>query len=244
MQNKIIGIIPARYNSTRFLGKLLYKIGSKTLLHHTYENAKSCTIFDELYIATEDEIIKKEANNIKAKCIMTNKCSSGTHRIIEALKNNVKLQESDIIVNIQGDHPIIASNTINQIVNILINDKIAVASTAIVKINYEIASSPNHVKCVLDNNQNALYFSRSLIPYSKNPKEINYYYHIGLYAYKTSFLYELANLEDTIFQRSEDLEQLKILEHGYKMKVALVDDIPLGVDVFEDVKRVEKILCQ
>jgi 3-deoxy-manno-octulosonate cytidylyltransferase (CMP-KDO synthetase) len=244
MKSKIIGIIPARYNSSRFLGKLLYKIGSKTLLHHTYENAKLCPILNELYIATEDEVIKKEATNIKAKCIMTNKCSSGTHRIIDALKNNTKLQDSKIIVNIQGDHPKIAPATISKAVNILADDDAAVASTAVIKVNYEIASSFNHVKCVFDNNQNALYFSRSLVPYSKTPGDTSYYYHIGLYAYKTSFLYELATLEDTALQKLEDLEQLKILEHGYKMKVALVDDMPLGVDVFEDVKKVEKILCQ
>lgn len=244
MKNKIIGIIPARYNSTRFLGKLLYKIGSKSLLQHTYENAKLCHIFDELYIATEDEIIKSEADRINAKCLMTNICSNGTHRIIDALKTNKKLQESDIIVNIQGDHPKILPNTIKQIVEILSSDQTAAASTAVTKITYYDASSPNTVKCVFDNNQNALYFSRSLIPHSKNPKETTYYYHIGLYAYKTSFLYKLDKLQDSFLQKKEDLEQLKILENGYKMKVALVDDMPLGIDVFEDVKKVEKILCQ
>lgn len=244
MKNKIIGIIPARYNSTRFLGKLLYKIGSKTLLQHTYDNTKSCSVLDELYIATEDEIIEKEAANINAKCIKTGKCLNGTHRIIDALKNNPELQDSKIIVNIQGDHPKIASSTIKKIVDILINDNSAVASTAVTQINYETAINPNHVKCVFDKKQNALYFSRALIPYSKNPEDENYYYHIGLYAYKTSFLYELFNLKDTNLQKSEDLEQLKILENGYKMKIALVDDMPLGVDVFDDVKKVEKILCQ
>jgi len=244
MKNKIIGIIPARYNSKRFLGKLLYKINSKTLLQHTYENAKSCDFFDELYIATEDEAIKTEANKIKAKCIMTKKCSSGTNRIIEAFKNNFELQNSEILVNIQGDHPKISSNTINQIINILKNDKTAVCSTAVIKTNYEIASLSNHVKCVFDNNKNALYFSRALIPYSKNPNKINYYYHIGVYAYKTSFLYEFANLKNTKLEKTENLEQLKILEHGYKMKITIVDDMPISVDIFEDIKRVEKVLCQ
>lgn len=244
MRNKIIGIIPARYNSTRFLGKLLYKIGSKTLLQHTYDNAKSCLLLDKLYIATEDEIIKTHAHSIQANCIMTNKCANGTHRIIEALKNTADLQNSDIIVNIQGDHPKVAVNTIIQTVNLLINDKTAAASTALTKVSYDIASCFHHVKCVFDNSQNALYFSRSLIPYSKNPKDISYYYHIGLYAYRTSFLYELDGLRDTFLQNMEDLEQLKILEYGYKLKVAVVNDMPLGVDVFEDVKKAQKILCQ
>lgn len=244
MQSKIIGIIPARYNSSRFLGKLLYKIGSKTLLEHTYENAKKCRVFDELFIATEDALIKDEAKRINAKCLMTNKCQSGTHRIIDALKSFDVLKDSDILVNVQGDHPKIKPTTIEEIVKILKDDKSATSSTAVTKINYETAASINHVKCVFDNNQNALYFSRSLIPFSKTPKDISYYYHIGLYAYKTSFLYELDKLIDTPLQRSEDLEQLKILENGYKMKVAIVDDMPLGIDVFDDVKKVESLLCQ
>lgn len=244
MKNKIIGIIPARYNSSRFLGKLLYKIGSKTLLEHTYLNAKKCSLFDELYVATEDEVIEKIVQDFNGKSIMTKICSNGTHRIIEALKNNHQLQKSDIIVNIQGDHPKILPNTINETINILLNDREAVASTAVTKIGFDIAQSKNIVKCTLDKNQNALYFSRSLIPFSKKPKSIDYFYHIGLYAYKREFLYKLDGLEDTNLQKIEDLEQLKILEHGYKMKVAIVDDMPYGIDVLEDVKKVEKVLCQ
>jgi len=244
MKNKIIGIIPARFNSTRFLGKLLFKIGEKTLLQHTFESVKSCQVFDEIFIATEDEIIKQEAVLFDASCIMTNKCQNGTHRIIDALKNNKIIQASDIIVNIQGDHPTISVNTIRKTLNILKNDEEAVASTAATIVSYDIAKSENVVKCTFDKNQNALYFSRSLIPHSKDAKNTNYYYHIGIYAYKTSFLYELDNLKDTHLQTKEDLEQLKILEHGYKMKVAIVDEIPHSVDVFEDVKKVEKVLCQ
>ncbi|NGX32111.1 MAG: 3-deoxy-manno-octulosonate cytidylyltransferase [Candidatus Anoxychlamydiales bacterium] len=244
MKSKIIGIIPARYNSKRFFGKMLYKIGSKTLLQHTFENAKRCNIFDSLYIVTEDEIIKNEAKNIKAPYLMTKVCASGTHRIIEALKENQDLKTSDIIVNIQGDHPKIKNSTIKETINILKNDKTAHASTAVCKIDYELAKSENIVKCVMNNKQNALYFSRSLIPHSKTPKDISYFYHIGLYAYRTEFLYELSKLEDSYLQQSEDLEQLKILENGYKIKVAIVDDMPLGIDVKDDLKKVEKILCQ
>ncbi|NGX62695.1 MAG: 3-deoxy-manno-octulosonate cytidylyltransferase [Candidatus Anoxychlamydiales bacterium] len=244
MKSKIIGIIPARYNSSRFFGKMLYKIGTKTLLQHSYENAKSSFSFDELYIATEDEIIEKETKNFDAKCLMTNKCSSGTHRIIEALKNYKNLQASDIIVNLQGDHPKIANFTISETIKILKNDERAVVATAATKIDYEMAKSSNAVKCTIDKHQNALYFSRSIIPYSKTPKDISYLYHIGLYAYKTKFLYELANLEDTFCQKNEALEQLKILEHGYKIKVAIVNDLPIGIDVIDDVKKVEKVICQ
>lgn len=242
MKSKIIGIIPARYNSKRFLGKMLYKIGSKTLLEHTFENAKKCNLFDNLYIATEDEIIKNEAKNINAMCLMTKTSSSGTNRIIEALKVSHDLKTSDIIVNIQGDHPRIKNSTIKETINILKNDKTAHSSTAVCKIDYKLAKSENIVKCVMDKNQNALYFSRSLIPYSKTPKDISYFYHIGLYAYRTEFLYNLSKLEDSYLQKSEDLEQLKILENGYKIKVAIVNDMPLGIDIKDDIKKAEKIL--
>jgi len=160
------------------------------------------------------------------------------------LEENQDLKTSDIIVNIQGDHPKIKNSTINETINILKNDKTAHSSTAVCKIDYEQAKSENIVKCVMDKNQNALYFSRSLIPHSRKPKEISYFYHIGLYAYRTKFLYELSKLEDSYLQKLEDLEQLKILEHGYKMKVARVNDMPFGIDVKDDVKKVEKLLCQ
>jgi len=244
MKNKIIGIIPARYNSSRFFGKMLYKIGSKTLLEHTFENAKKCSLFDCLYVVTEDEVIKKEAIKINAKCLMTKTCSSGTSRIIEALSENQDLKKSEIIVNIQGDHPRIKNSTIEECIKILQKDKTANCSTAVVQIDFEMAKNENIVKCVMDKNQNALYFSRSLIPYSKKPDKISYFYHIGLYVYRTEFLYQLGFLKDGYLQKAEDLEQLKILENGYKIKVAIVDDMPYGIDVKDDVKKVEKILCQ
>jgi len=231
MQNKIISIIPARYNSTRFKAKLLYKVSNKSILQHTFESVKKVNILDDIFIATEDEIIKEECSNFNANCIMTSqKPKNGTERIIEALKNNLELLDSDIIVNVT--------------VNILLTDPTAHVSTAVTKIDYETAKSENVVKCVFDKNFNAMYFSRSLIPYSKNFINESYFYHIGIYCYRTKFLLKLNELEILENQKKEDLEQLKILENGFKIKVALVNDIPQGVDVFEDLKKVEKILCK
>ena len=245
MQNKIISIIPARYNSTRFKAKLLYKVSNKSILQHTFESVKKVNILDDIFIATEDEIIKEECSNFNANCIMTSqKPKNGTERIIEALKNNLELLDSDIIVNVQADHPLINEDTINDTVNILLTDPTAHVSTAVTKIDYETAKSENVVKCVFDKNFNAMYFSRSLIPYSKNFINESYFYHIGIYCYRTKFLLKLNELEILENQKKEDLEQLKILENGFKIKVALVNDIPQGVDVFEDLKKVEKILCK
>ncbi|NGX56025.1 MAG: 3-deoxy-manno-octulosonate cytidylyltransferase [Candidatus Anoxychlamydiales bacterium] len=245
MKNKVIAIIPARYESLRFPKKLLYKINGKSILEHTYLNAKKCASLDDIYIATDSKIIFDMVKKFNAKCLMTSvECKNGTDRIIEAIENYELLNEANIIVNVQGDHPKIEPETIDLSIKALLNDESAIASTAVTKINYSIAKNENVVKCVFDCQNNALYFSRSLIPHSKNFEKINYYYHIGLYVYKKDFLLKLKKLKETKCQLLEDLEQLKILENGYKMKVAIVNDIPLSVDVFEDIKKVEKILCQ
>jgi 3-deoxy-manno-octulosonate cytidylyltransferase (CMP-KDO synthetase) len=244
--SKIIAIIPARFASSRFRGKLLYNILGKTLLQRTYEQVAKCSIFEDIYIATDDQRIYSHAQEIGAIPIMTSeKCLNGTERIIEALNITREMQKAQIVVNIQGDHPLILPKTIESVANILKNDPGSVMSTgATLFKNNEEALSPHAVKVVFDKNQNALYFSRSLIPFSKNLDKTSFYYHIGIYAYRTSFLKELSNLQPTACQLSEDLEQLKVLEHGYKMKVALVDENPIGVDVKEDICRVEKQLCQ
>ncbi|MBN2480043.1 MAG: 3-deoxy-manno-octulosonate cytidylyltransferase, partial [Parachlamydiales bacterium] len=244
MNPKIIGIIPARLKSSRLEEKLLYKIFQKPLVQHTFENAKKAKILDDLFIATDSERISNLAKKFGAKCIMSSKiCDNGTARIIDAIYQKPEINDCDIIVNIQADHPKIHPNTIKDIVDILKNDKNAVCSTAVTKISYELAKNENVVKCVFDKNQNALYFSRSLIPHSKDKENIDYYYHIGLYAYRVDFLKKFENLKSSKLEVLESLEQLKILENGYSIKVANVLDMPIGVDVFEDIKRVEEVLC-
>jgi 3-deoxy-manno-octulosonate cytidylyltransferase (CMP-KDO synthetase) len=248
---KIIAVIPARLASTRFPGKLLVKVLGKTILQRTFEQVAKCSFFQDIFIVTDDESIYShvkefKANAVFAKPVMTSKnCLNGTERIIEALRKNKEIENADIIINVQGDHPLIDPKTIKAVSDILINDSRAVMSTgATLFTDPHDALSPNAVKVVFDKNQNALYFSRSLIPFSKNLDKTKLYYHIGIYGYRVSFLKELSNLEATNCQMAEDLEQLKVLEHGFKIKVALVDKNPIGVDVFEDVNKVERHLCQ
>ncbi len=246
MALKIIAIIPARFASKRFPGKLLYNVCGKTVLQRTYEQVKRCSFFENIYIATDDPKIFLHAKEIGSTPIMTSEtCLNGTERIIEALGNFKAMENSDIIVNVQGDHPLISQKTIMDVANILKNDPLSVMSTAATLFeNNEQALSPNNVKVVFDKDQNALYFSRSLIPFSKNLDKTALYYHIGIYAYRTAFLKKLSCLAPTSCQMAEDLEQLKVLEHGYKIKVALVEESPIGVDVKEDIQRVEERLCQ
>ena len=243
---RIIGVIPARYGSSRFPGKPLALISGKTLLQRTFERAKLCPLFDEIFIATDDSRIEDHALGFNAKVIMTGKdCINGTERITEALSKVDYLQADDIIVNVQGDHPLISSSTIESTIKILKTDDTAVMSTAatLLKEKEEICS-PNIVKVIFDKNNFALYFSRSPIPFTKDFEKTKFYYHVGIYAYRAGFLKTLATLPPTANQISEDLEQLKVLEHGYRIKVALVEEKPIGVDTPQDLTKIERLLCQ
>ena len=244
MDLKIIGVIPARYKSSRLKEKLLLKVFNKPLLQYTFENAQKLSCLDGLYVATDHEKIGSLIKSLKGGVIMTPHCENGTTRIAKAVKKNPKLQKSDIIVNLQGDHPFVSSETIKKIIEKLKEDKTAHVATAVSLIDYERALSPNNVKCVFDKNHNALYFSRAPIPFRKSNDDTNFYYHVGVYAYRTDFLLKYPYLEDTKMQVLEDLEQLKILEHGYKIKVAIVEENPLSIDTQEDIKKMEDYLCQ
>ncbi|MEI6243073.1 MAG: 3-deoxy-manno-octulosonate cytidylyltransferase [Chlamydiota bacterium] len=241
---QVIGILPARYQSTRFPGKMLYKIRGKSLIQHSYENAKKSSL-DDVIVATDDLRIMDHVKEFGGKAIMTSvSCANGTERLAEAVSHHLHLQKADVIVNIQGDHPCISSQTIEAAVKVLLEGKEAVMSTAAALFEDPTeAISPHVVKCVFDRNHNALYFSRSLIPYLKNPTK-NLYYHVGIYAYRPEFLLIYPTLQNTNLQLSEDLEQLKVLEYGYRIKVAIVQEKVLGVDIPEDIQKIEKFLCR
>lgn len=245
---KAIGIIPARYASTRFPGKPLASILGKTLLHRTYDNALKAKSLEEVIIATDDIRIFEHAQQFGAKAVMTSQeCPTGTDRIQEVLEKEKNLF-SDIIVNIQGDEPCIDPLTIDKIVDCLANDLSAVIATPIAKIlNPEDASNPSIVKCVKSAQDNALYFSRALIPAGRTGEfrfDINYYRHIGIYAYRREFLPKYRELNATPLQLAEDLEQLKVLEYGYKIKVAVVESTNIEVNEPEDIQKVEQYLCK
>jgi 3-deoxy-manno-octulosonate cytidylyltransferase (CMP-KDO synthetase) len=230
-KQKIIGIIPARYHSKRLEKKLLIKVFGKTILQHTFEKVKSCKLLDEIYIATDNEKILSHAKEISANPLLTPPCNNGTTRIIRALKENGL--KADIVVNIQGDTPCILPSTIESMVEILKKDNKASMSTAATLIeNKEDILSPHTVKVVFDEFKNALYFSRNPIPFSKDLDKTNYYHHIGVYAYKTDFLKILSRLKPSYLQEKEDLEQLMVLERGYKIKVAITKEHPLDINTY------------
>jgi 3-deoxy-manno-octulosonate cytidylyltransferase (CMP-KDO synthetase) len=237
----VVGMIPARYASTRLPGKPLRLILGKPLIQHTFENARKCSGLDALFVATDSQDIADIVEGFHGKAFLTcPNLKSGTDRIAEACDRLINLSEDAIIVNIQGDEPLLEPHVIQRVVEELKQDGTAQMATAITPIHDSSqAEDPSIVKCVRDKNDNALYFSRAKIPPLAGPL----YKHIGLYAFRLPFLKTFLNLKPTPLQIAEDLEQLKVLEHGYKMKTALVESNSLGVDTLEDLKKVEKILC-
>lgn len=245
---KVIGIIPARFGSSRFPGKPLVKILDKSLIQHTYENARQSTKLHHLVVATDDQRIFDHVHSFGGKAVMTSlHCPTGSDRLVDALKQNSTI-DGDMIINIQGDEPCIEVAVIDQVIAALIDSPDAVMSTAVMKLeNKEDATNPSIVKCVLDRNQYALYFSRALIPAGKTlsyREECTYYKHLGIYGYRKEFLLKYAELEPTPLQLAEDLEQLKVLEHGYRIKAAIVNSRSIGVDTPEDTQKVEDLLCK
>ncbi|MBA2727106.1 MAG: 3-deoxy-manno-octulosonate cytidylyltransferase [Parachlamydiaceae bacterium] len=253
MKEKHIGhcvaIIPARYSSKRFPGKMLAPILGKSLLQRTYENAKRSPLLNSIVIATDDERIFDHAKSFGAEVVMTSiECLNGTDRLAEAYKKYYSHLPIDIIVNIQGDEPCLEPEALNAVIEALAGSREAHMSTAIVKITSETeATNPSVVKCVIDSSHHAIYFSRALIPSNQSGDynaSYTYYRHLGIYAYRPEFLMTYSSLNTTPLQIAEDLEQLKALEKGYKIKVAIVESHSTGVDIPEDIKKVERLLCK
>ncbi|MGM0439610.1 MAG: 3-deoxy-manno-octulosonate cytidylyltransferase [Chlamydiota bacterium] len=244
--SKIVGIIPARYGSTRFPGKMLADLKGQPLIQRTYCNALKCSILDKLYVATDDKRIYDHVQSFGGSAIMTSsECPSGSDRILEALQSTAELSDADIVLNIQGDEPCVAPEVITSIAELLISDSQAMMTTPVTPIlSDEEFYNPSVVKCVMDNDYNALLFSRAPIPYLRDPNTAlpTAYRHLGLYAFRHKFLVKYSKLSHTPLQVAENLEQLKVLEHGYRIKVAIVNDRGIGVDVPEDIKKVEKLL--
>lgn len=246
---KIVGIIPARYGSTRFPGKILAPIAGTTLIERTYKNARLSPLLQHLVVATDDQRIFDHVQSFGGEAVMTSpSCATGTDRLVEAMKKDPRFDDVDLVVNIQGDEPCLDPQVTRQIIEILINDPSAVMSTAVVPLHcLKEALQSSIVKCVLDTQGNALYFSRALIPAGHHQTlqpGVPYYRHIGVYVFRRDFLLQYADLPQTPLQKAEDLEQLKILEHGFRIKAAIVNHFSIGVDIPEDIQKVEQWLCK
>lgn len=233
---KFLGVIPARYGSSRFEGKPLELIHGKPMIEWVYKRTLLSNL-DKVIVATDDERIEKVVKEFGGEVIMTSKShETGTDRIAEVAEN---YPDFDVIINVQGDEPLIESSMINSLMEPFINEPHLKMATLKYKLNsMEDVDNTNIVKVITDKNDYALYFSRSPIPFPRNLDKNNYYKHIGVYAYKRDFVLEFSKMPQTNLEKSESLEQLRVLENGDKIKVIETTHKVLGVDTPEDLVKV------
>jgi len=239
--SRIIAVIPARYQSTRFVGKPLADIGGKSMIQRVYEQAKKVASLAEVIIATDDSRIEKHAKSLGARVVMTGEQANGTGRCYEAIQKS--REKADFILNIQGDEPFILPDQIDLLCKHLSHStKIATMAKRITDSN--VLFDPNVVKVTFNKLQRALYFSRSMIPFSRNTqKEICtektfFYKHIGVYAYQYDVLAQLVSLSATPLECTESLEQLRWLEHGFDIQIVTTLFESIGIDTPDDINKV------
>ncbi|MGL2993706.1 3-deoxy-manno-octulosonate cytidylyltransferase [Flavobacterium sp. TSSA_36] len=240
---KIIAVIPARYASTRFPAKLMQDLGGKTVIRRTYEAAINTELFDDVFVVTDSDLIYNEIAVNGGKAIMSIKeHESGSDRIAEAVEN----LDVDIVVNVQGDEPFINTEPLAKVIEVFkndINQQVDLASLMREITNEEDINNPNNVKVVTDQNDFALYFSRSVIPY---PRERNvgvrYMQHIGIYAFRKQALLDFYSLPMKALEASEKLEQLRYLEFGKRIKMVETTHVGIGIDTAEDLEKARQML--
>ncbi len=234
-------IIPARYGSSRLEGKPLIEVNGKPIIQWVYEKAQASKLADMIIVATDDERIFNAVKAFGGEVEMTSadhKC--GSDRIREVVERH---PEISYIVNLQGDEPLIKPDSIDAVARNVQEDEKADISTLIrvLKTEEEI-NNPNLVKCVIDNNGFAMYFSRSKIPYERNTGVATFYGHLGIYGYKREALLKMTSLPQTPLEKTESLEQLRALENGMKIKTSVVDFVPVGIDTLEDLEKFKQIV--
>ena len=243
----ILGIIPARFKSSRFPGKPLVRIDGKTMIQRVWE--QSAKVLNHLVVATDDERIEKEVESFGGIALMTDsKHNTGTDRCAEALlsyQNNQSVS-FDIVLNIQGDEPFINPEQIRQLIAVIKEETIQIGTLVKVIRDQEELINPNQPKVVLDKHQSALYFSRSPVPYIQNENQENwlkkhsFYKHVGMYGYRPGVLLEISKLKKTILEQAESLEQLRWLESGYKIHTAVTDIDSFSVDNLHDLEKIKE----
>lgn len=235
------GIIPARYGSSRLEGKPLKDICGKPMIRHVYERASQAKSLERVIVATDDKRIMAAVHAFGGEAVMTAASHrTGSDRVAEAAKP----LDCGLIVNIQGDEPLIRPEIIDEITEAAMADNVVLATGAYRLTDNSQFDNPNVVKVVTDLQGNALYFSRSLIPYPRHTNHFEVFEHIGIYAYRKDFLMRYITLEDTPMAMTESLEQLRVLEHGYRIKVVKTRFAydALSVDTQEDLDRVRAII--
>jgi 3-deoxy-manno-octulosonate cytidylyltransferase (CMP-KDO synthetase) len=232
---KKIAVIPARFAATRFPGKLMQTIGNKAVIRMVYENVKGMGLFDDVIVVTDNDTIVEEIKSIKGTVIKSiHEHPSGSDRIAEAILN----MEVDVVVNVQGDEPFVNKDPLEKLIGVFNDASVGVASVMQKLGPDEDINNPNFVKVVCDKNSNALYFSRSPIPYKRNlQSSLPIYKHVGVYAFRKNALLAFTKWPMGVLEQTEMLEQLRYLENGVKIKMIETTSVSIGIDTPEDLEK-------
>lgn len=238
--SKVGAFIPARYAATRFPAKLMQLLGDKTVIRHTYDNTVATGLFDEVYVVTDSEIIFDEIVNNGGKAIMSKRShESGSDRIAEAIAD----LDIDIVVNVQGDEPFVKKEPLQKVIEVFADASVQVSSLMQVLTNKDAIVDSNYVKVAVDKNNNALFFSRSVIPYPRaTDMAITYYEHIGVYAFKKQALLNFTNWPMSPLEAAEKIECLRYLENGVSIKMVVTDYMGVEIDTPEDLIKAAALL--
>jgi len=237
---KIGAFIPARYAATRFPAKLMQTLGDKTVIRHTYDNTLATGLFDAVYVVTDSEIIFNEITANGGKAIMSKRShESGSDRIAEAVQD----LDIDIVVNVQGDEPFVKREPLVKVIAVFSDTTVQVASLMQVLTDNTLIQDPNYVKVAVDKNNNALFFSRSVIPYPRSTDSpIVYYEHIGVYAFQKQALLNFTNWPMSPLEAAEKIECLRYLENGVSIKMVVTEYMGVEIDTPADLIKAAKLL--
>lgn len=237
---KIGAFIPARYAATRFPAKLMQTLGDKTVIRHTYDNTVATGLFDSVYVVTDSEIIFNEITQHGGNAIMSKRShESGSDRIAEAVQD----LDIDIVVNVQGDEPFVKREPLEKVIAVFLDAKVQVASLMQVLTDSALIQDPNYVKVAVDKNNNALFFSRSVIPYPRSTESpTTYYEHIGVYAFQKQALLNFTNWPMSPLEAAEKIECLRYLENGISIKMVVTEYMGVEIDTPADLIKAAKLL--
>ncbi|MBL7137569.1 MAG: 3-deoxy-manno-octulosonate cytidylyltransferase [Bacteroidales bacterium] len=247
---KSLGIIPVRYDSTRFPGKALFVIDGKSMIRRVYEQASKCQDLSRVIVATDHEGILKHVHDFGGEAVMTaSSHKTGTERCAEALEliRAAEKEDFELVVNIQGDEPYIYPEQISEVVYCFSNPSTVIATLARKIMNPEDITDPNVVKLVFDDHHRVLYFSRSPIPHWRNRsdeervKEVHFFEHVGIYGFRNSLLQQVVKLPESSLERAESLEQLRWIQHGYPMFVHITEYESISIDTPSDLIKISNM---
>lgn len=237
---KTIAMIPARYDATRFKGKLMAELKGKTVIRHTYDATVATGLFDDVVVVTDSGIIYNEIVTNGGKAIMSKKeHESGSDRIAEAAAG----LEVDVIVNVQGDTPFVKKEPLEKLLQQFLDPSVQVGSLMQILEDEKLIADPNYVKVCIDKNMNALFFSRSIVPYPRNKNiPIVYYEHIGVYAFRKQALIDFTSWPVSPLEDAEKIECLRYLENGVPMRMVVTNFMGVEIDTPEDLQRAEELI--